>query len=399
MTALPFWDACSGKKLDWPEIGYSSRHSRCSSSTVKVGLCWSEFSRVALPYQANGFTRIEFFAEVGTGLGPTLEFYALVSKEFSRKDLGMWRNSDVAANPSPYVDNPAGLFPCPIQDDLGLSEGGRKVSTMFRVLGQFVAKGLMDSRIVDVPFNRTFMKLVLDHDLPLTTAMVKTVDPTLGSSLDHLQAYVNAKEAILSDISNSDSDKAKRIGKIKIKDASVDDLSLDFTLPGFPDIALKPNGQDISVTIDNVEEYVQLVIEYTLVKGTERCALLSRLLFSHCRLFRQVKAFRAGFSEVFPVKDLACFTADELVLVFGNAKEDWTLESMQGSLALTNLMLSKLCTTVYERITAILWTRASSRTYSPSSRITTDHSNDCSSVSPRAAHASRSAASRPCIRP
>jgi E3 ubiquitin-protein ligase TRIP12 len=215
-------------------------------------------------------------------LGPTLEFYALVSKEFSRKDLGMWRNSDVAANPSPYVDNPAGLFPCPIQDDLGLSEGGRKVSTMFRVLGQFVAKGLMDSRIVDVPFNRTFMKLVLDHDLPLTTAMVKTVDPTLGSSLDHLQAYVNAKEAILSDISNSDSDKAKRIGKIKIKDASVDDLSLDFTLPGFPDIALKPNGQDISVTIDNVEEYVQLVIEYTLVKGTERCALLSRLLFSHC---------------------------------------------------------------------------------------------------------------------
>jgi E3 ubiquitin-protein ligase TRIP12 len=54
-----------------------------------------------------------------------------------------------------------------------------------------------------------------------------------------------------------------------------------------------------------------------------------------------VKAFRAGFSEVFPVKDLACFTADELVLVFGNAKEDWTLESMQRSLALTNLMLSK----------------------------------------------------------
>jgi E3 ubiquitin-protein ligase TRIP12 len=40
-----------------------------------------------------------------------------------------------------------------------------------------------------------------------------------------------------------------------------------------------------------------------------------------------VRAFREGFSEVFPVKDLACFTADELVLVFGNSTEDWSLQS------------------------------------------------------------------------
>ena len=29
--------------------------------------------------------------KVGTGLGPTLEFYALISQEFQRADLGMWR--------------------------------------------------------------------------------------------------------------------------------------------------------------------------------------------------------------------------------------------------------------------------------------------------------------------
>ena len=28
---------------------------------------------------------------MGTGLGPTLEFYALVSQEFQRKDLDLWR--------------------------------------------------------------------------------------------------------------------------------------------------------------------------------------------------------------------------------------------------------------------------------------------------------------------
>lgn len=32
--------------------------------------------------------------QVGTGLGPTLEFYALVSSELQRSDLGLWNGSD-----------------------------------------------------------------------------------------------------------------------------------------------------------------------------------------------------------------------------------------------------------------------------------------------------------------
>ena len=51
---------------------------------------------------------------------------------------------------------------------------------MFRVLGQFIAKGLMDSRIIDVAFSRTFMKLVLDHELPLTIPSVKVSDIALN---------------------------------------------------------------------------------------------------------------------------------------------------------------------------------------------------------------------------
>ena len=41
----------------------------------------------------------------------------------------------------------------------------------------------------------------------------------------------------------------------------------------------------------------------------------------------QAKAFREGFSKVFPIADLQAFTADELVMLFGNADEDWSLES------------------------------------------------------------------------
>ena len=37
------------------------------------------------------FAKRFFCIQVGTGLGPTLEFYALISQEFQRADLGMWR--------------------------------------------------------------------------------------------------------------------------------------------------------------------------------------------------------------------------------------------------------------------------------------------------------------------
>ena len=34
---------------------------------------------------------VEYFGEVGTGLGPTLEFYTLVSHELQKRTLQLWR--------------------------------------------------------------------------------------------------------------------------------------------------------------------------------------------------------------------------------------------------------------------------------------------------------------------
>ena len=41
---------------------------------------------------------VEFAGEEGTGLGPTLEFYALVAAELQRADLGLWLHDAPAAN-------------------------------------------------------------------------------------------------------------------------------------------------------------------------------------------------------------------------------------------------------------------------------------------------------------
>ena len=41
------------------------------------------------------YLEIHYEGEVGTGLGPTLEFYSLVSKELQRSDLGLWKGAAV----------------------------------------------------------------------------------------------------------------------------------------------------------------------------------------------------------------------------------------------------------------------------------------------------------------
>lgn len=38
--------------------------------------------------------QVEFQGEEGTGLGPTLEFYALVAAEFQKTSLGIWLCDD-----------------------------------------------------------------------------------------------------------------------------------------------------------------------------------------------------------------------------------------------------------------------------------------------------------------
>jgi E3 ubiquitin-protein ligase TRIP12 len=67
-------------------------------------------------YGANtGILEIEYFDEVGTGLGPTLEFYSLASKAFARRSLGLWRDEDETMV-GEHVHHPRGLFPRPISE-------------------------------------------------------------------------------------------------------------------------------------------------------------------------------------------------------------------------------------------------------------------------------------------
>jgi E3 ubiquitin-protein ligase TRIP12 len=47
--------------------------------------------------KSNALLEVEYKEEVGTGLGPTMELYTLISHEFQNKaGLGMWRGELLA---------------------------------------------------------------------------------------------------------------------------------------------------------------------------------------------------------------------------------------------------------------------------------------------------------------
>lgn len=281
--------------------------SRILESAVKV---------MELYGSSHSVLEVEYFEEVGTGLGPTLEFYSTVSKEFSKKKTKLWRENE-SFDGDDYAFGRRGLFPAPMDEALSKNENGQRVLHLFKMLGKFVARSMLDSRIIDVSFNPTFFRIGEGASAVVPSlGAVAAVDQDLATSLKILKKYASAKQRIEDDERLSEMQKARKIEGIRINDARIEDLSLDFTLPGHPNIELTPNGSSMSVTIDNVGQYIKKVIDFTLGTGVHR----------------QVEAFRAGFSQVFPYPALRAFTPDELVMLFGRVDEDWSLETLMDSI-------------------------------------------------------------------
>eukprot|EP00899_Mesostigma_viride_P024650 jgi/Mesvir1/536/Mv11394-RA.2 len=371
--------------------------SRVLESAIKVMELYSSHKAVL---------EVEYFGEVGTGLGPTLEFYTLLSHELQRANLGIWRStattsaaaaagdgaeasrngSDAAgaaegdaragAHPSqapgicavdrlqPSVTSAAGdivpreddgyverstgtgtggstdkskadapktppleyvvavygLFPKPIppvsaenaaerKGSGGAAPGGKHSPVeLFRLLGRVVAKALQDGRLLDIPLSRAFYKLMLGEELDLFD--IRGFDPSLGANLEEMEALVDARR--------QKADEARATGTppptepLLLRGCPIEDLCLDFTLPGYPEYELKPGGRDITVTSATLEEYVSLVVDATLRSGIRA----------------QMDAFASGFNQVFPLTSLRTFYADELELLLCGTRELWTAESL-----------------------------------------------------------------------
>ena len=255
---------------------------------------------------------VEYFGEVGTGLGPTLEFYSTVSKEFSKKKLKMWRENDSSAGEYAFGKN--GLFPTPMSDASARGESGKKLLQLFKMMGKFVARSMLDARIIDISFNPTFFKFAANLSMALTIELLRTVDHDLANSLSQLQQVAKDKAQIESQ-KLSTTAKAQALDSLTIKGARLEDLMLDFTLPGYSNIELIKGGSNMPVTLDNVQNYIDRVLDVSLRQGVRK----------------QIEAFQAGFSQVFSYSSLQAFTPDELVMLFGRVEEDWSMETLMDS--------------------------------------------------------------------
>jgi len=251
---------------------------------------------------------IQYENEVGTGLGPTLEFYALVSRELQRADLEMWLGDVVhctedGGKVTDYIDSPTGLFPKPIGRNAKVPTLS-KIKSKFRFLGRFMAKAVMDSRMLDVPLSLTMYRWLLCQEKNLGLADLKQVVPAVAQTLYRMYEVVQKKKEIENELPVGPT-RSERLEQLGLDGCRIEDLGLDFTLPGYPSLELRKGGKDIPLTIHNLEEYIKLVTHWYLYEGCSR----------------QLEAFREGFESVFSVSQLTLFYPEELELVFCGASQ------------------------------------------------------------------------------
>ncbi|KAI6238131.1 HECT-type E3 ubiquitin transferase [Aphelenchoides fujianensis] len=301
---------------------------------------------------------IEYLGEEGTGLGPTLEFYALVAAEFQRKSLAMFLCDDEdheqqrleadsldlgegTKPPGYYVRRAGGLFPAPAPQ--GSAEAER-IAESFRILGIFLAKVLQDSRLVDLPLSLAFLRLLTSDSVAgsnegdledvnldglLGLADLEEIHSHKAKFLRSVQRVCMEKADIRADSSLSAHEKHRRIAALRLEfngehgtaahECRIEELGLTFVVnpPSavfqYDEHELIPNGANTDVTIDNIELYLGKCVDFYLNSGIRQ----------------QVKAFREGFDSVFPLRSLKMLTPYEVQkLLSGEQYPEWTREDL-----------------------------------------------------------------------
>ncbi len=118
--------------------------------------------------------------------------------------------------------------------------------------------------------------------------------------MSQLEGIVRKKRKLEEDDKMTPSERSLRLKSLTMDGCPVEDLGLDFTLPGYPGVELRRGGRDRPVTLDNLGQYVGLVAHWLLVEGVS------------C----QMEALREGFESVFPLAPLRMFYPAELDQIF-----------------------------------------------------------------------------------
>ncbi|XP_033230566.1 E3 ubiquitin-protein ligase HECTD1 isoform X3 [Belonocnema kinseyi] len=357
------------------------KHERVSVPRGDQLLDWAE-QVLKVHASRKSILEVEFVGEEGTGLGPTLEFFALVAAELQRKDLGLWLCDDESScneddlcqsgeqiRPQGYyVTRDSGLFPAPLPQD---SQACNRSARYFWFLGVFLAKVLQDNRLVDLPLSRPFLKLMCRGDITnnvnerigltgvtqesMSSSMASSfiseegeqdtagyssleptpwysgildvedlalVDPVRGKFLKEVQTLTSRRDRAISEgQSSADESHNDSFRIIHSSGTSVDieDLALSMTYA--------PSSKIFEHDVMELKEG-GTDIHINLENARE----YAELTIDYCLergIARQMEAFRSGFSKVFPMEKLHAFSPEEIrAMLCGEQNPQWTREDL-----------------------------------------------------------------------
>lgn len=114
-----------------------------------------------------------------------------------------------------------------------------KLCSKYQFLGKFLARAIMDFRILDIPFCPILYKWLLNQEGTLDLGDLAAVDPVLAQSLTQLQQVAQRKKQLEQDSSHTSDSRQLAVDSLTLDDVPIEDLGLSFTLPGHPDFELK----------------------------------------------------------------------------------------------------------------------------------------------------------------
>lgn len=243
---------------------------------------------------------VGFDGEVGTGFGPTLEFYSTLSRALQKYSLRIW-DGDLqkcpetdrdGSNEDDYVYAANGLYPLMLSRQTSPKQTELRIKR-FEFIGRLLGQSLLDSRMLDLPLAPAFFKWLVGEEDSLGMEDFEKLEPTVFRSLRSMAQ--TARD-------------------------DFEHLDVTFTYPGEPSMELIKNGKNMLVTKDNCKQFIELVCFWRLIGGVRT----------------EMEAVRRGFQLVINKESLRIFSSDEMELLFcGSADNDekiWSKQALQHSI-------------------------------------------------------------------
>ncbi|RNF03691.1 E3 ubiquitin-protein ligase TRIP12 [Trypanosoma rangeli] len=300
---------------------------------------------------------IEFEGDVGVGQGPTAHFYTLIAEEVKKANLNLWRNgtspaqrkgkyNNVDANSSDAkVEPPAeGLYPvvldakdqgclCPLAPQhlprgvkeltehffslVDYAEFERERTRCYYLIGAALGRAFTDEMVFPLDLSPA-LAIFMKRDTPFPRILF-TADTTVDEGIER---PIDFMDLSLDDVELMDRSIAASVRSLlTLNPATLESLSIPFTLPGHDNFEMVPGGAGKFLTNKNCAQYIRRVC--------------SALLYEAAVL--PIRFLVRGFRDIVPCESLAPLDVQETMsLLCGCAVSDtkplWTLAEIKSIL-------------------------------------------------------------------